>query len=58
MLLALAAASCTTDLEQRRESLSVATEDQPPVLVSRTGVPILMDLPVIGFLFGRISIVR
>lgn len=54
-LLALAAVSCTTDLEARGPQV---VEEPWPVLVSRTGVPVLMDLPVVGFLFGRTTIVR
>ena len=55
-LLVLASASCTSDLQRRADSHDVRGEE-PPILVSRTGVPILMDIPVIGFLFGRTVVV-
>lgn len=33
-------------------------EEPPPIMESRTGVPLLMDLPVIGVLFRKTTVVR
>ena len=53
----LGAAACSTDSEHRRDE-PPAPEPDPPRFESRVGVPILMDIPVIGFLFCRHTVVR
>ena len=50
--------SCATDRDHVRDDQLGKSEEAPPIRVSRTGVPILMDLPVIGFLFGQTTVVR
>ena len=56
--LALAVTSCATDRDHVRDDLLEKSEGAPEIRVSRTGVPILMDLPVFGFLFGQTTVVR
>ena len=51
----LALAGCVSDAEQTPE---VELEPAPATSVSRTGVPVLMDLPVLGWLFRRETTVR
>lgn len=43
--------ACAADRTQVRD-------EPPPILESRTGVPVLMDLPVIGVLFRKTTVVR
>jgi hypothetical protein len=52
-LLALALApACAADRDH------ASGESGPPRYEARTGVPLLMDLPLLGFLFGRRTVVR
>ena len=53
----LAVAACNTD-SQFRDRDRGAPPAEPARFESRTGVPILMDIPVIGFLFCRTTVVR
>lgn len=52
---ALALGSCVTD---RSAAQGEALPEAVPTHESRTGVPILMDIPGIGFLFGRRTVRR
>ena len=46
--------SCATDEHARKEELP----EPRPTYVKRTGVPFLMDLPIIGALFRHTTVVR
>jgi len=52
MLLAgcLLATACSADRHGRR--------DAPPLDESHEGIPLLQDLPILGFFFGRRTVVR
>jgi hypothetical protein len=54
----LAMASCSTDPQRVRDGGTASPTAEAPRFESRTGVPILMDIPVIGFLFCRTTVVR
>jgi len=53
---AVLAVSCATDGDKRRSEPSIP--EARPTAVQRTGVPLLMDLPVIGVLFRKTTVVR
>lgn len=57
LLVLAAVTACATDPQRVRER-PAASEERPPIRVSRTGIPVLMDLPVIGVLFRRTTVVR
>jgi len=54
----LLAAACSTDSQYRRDDVPADPGLDPPRFESRVGVPILMDIPVLGVLFRRTTIVR
>jgi hypothetical protein len=54
----LATAACSTDPQRVRDGDPAPPPAEAPRYESRTGVPVLMDIPVIGFLFCRTTIVR
>lgn len=52
----IALAGCTADDHARRPELQAPEQDpaeRPVVHESRTGIPLLMDLPLIGWLFHQ-----
>ncbi len=52
-------AGCSTDRQTlHREEPEARSEESPPRYESRTGVPVLMDLPLIGWMFRRTTTVR
>ena len=53
----LAVGACSTDSHARDRDRGGAPAE-PARFESRTGVPFLMDIPVIGFLFCRTTVVR
>jgi len=53
-----AAAACSTDSQYRRGDGPADLGLDPPRFESRVGVPILMDIPVLGVLFSRHTVVR
>lgn len=59
-VLLLSLASCAADRNARMQTGAEvpARESTPPRFESRSGIPVLMDLPIIGFLFGRTRQVR
>lgn len=48
---------CAADQQSRRE-IEPAQAAPPPRYQKKTGVPILMDIPVLGVLFSRTTTVR
>jgi hypothetical protein len=50
--------ACSADRHARRDDADVAAEAIPPASETRTGVPILMDIPIFGVLFRSQSTVR
>jgi hypothetical protein len=54
----LSAAACSAAPERIREGGPEASAPERPRFESRTGVPILMDIPLLGFLFRRTTVVR
>ncbi len=54
----LVCTSCATDNESIRSDAPAVIEEEPPILMKRTGIPILMDVPILGFFFSRTTIVR
>ena len=53
-----AAAACSTDAQYRCGDGPADPGLDPPRFESRVGVPILMDIPVLGVLFSRRTVVR
>lgn len=54
----LTCTSCASDNESIRRHAPALIEEEPPIFMKRTGVPILMDVPILGFFFSRTTIVR
>lgn len=57
LALAAALAGCVAGGEAR-DPMPAAAEPAPVTYESRTGVPLLMDLPLVGWLFQRRVTVR
>ena len=54
----LALSACSTDQQAVRPEGAPAPEERTPRYESRTGVPVLMDLPLIGWMFRPTTVVR
>jgi len=50
-------AACAADRESRPDVAPMVSQ-APPRYQARVGIPILMDIPVFGFLFGRTTTSR
>lgn len=54
----LTTTACASDRDSIRNDAPEMNREELPIRVTRTGVPILMDVPVIGFLFSRTTTER
>ena len=54
----LTVTACASDRGSIRNDAPEMNREELPIRVTRTGVPILMDVPVIGFLFSRTTTER
>ncbi len=58
LAVSLTVTACASDGESSRNDAPEMIREELHIRVTRTGVPILMDVPLIGFLFSRTTIER